>query len=1308
MNYKKIIPLFFNRTGAPVGQYTLLSDSFTSAGIYRKSDSAPKTLLRTLWAQERQTAGTHTLYWDGLDDLGNDIIATNDYEAQILSHDIQDDWGTVGNTATLNHGPTTIHGYSRQAHACPIGDYIYVGESWNEGGNKVAFKIAKADMGQWIKILPGSAGGNNTNISTEYSCTDGVNIYWAGEDPGNGNNRIFATKISDDTEVVWASGSAYSAAGGRNYASVLGTGTDKITGLATDGTYLWVAYESLDEIHVYNVSTGAATAASPISFTAPRSLAYQAANGGRVYFIYNTGAVIKGEVGANGNLTSGTLTISDFPSDKITMAVDNLTDELAIVVGGTTQQVWFWDITAANPSGTNSGKLGQVGGYTTSATDVLVADDKFNFEDGTTGLAKGLNKPYVAYDPATSYLYVGDVGCNRMQIYNDARVFVDTFMFLPAVYRASLDMHLPLNAYAANGQHYQLALDGTWTLYRNFGAQIDADHYSQDYGNFPYIHTFPLGTFATLDNNTTFPPNTSTEIVELLDTGIRYTGVFVNETGQYFGNYLDHEFNIWNIYSASYAVGQTPIIRTKTLTSFDGSNNPVYSGWTTVCTLQPITADDCLIDSGNTSFHGITDDGIIILKNKELTTTALWHLQGYDLNTGNLVWSIYRPTLRAGDVTDHIGYNGVFPNPSFFERGNGVNTNTFAEVQVLNNSIVLMYNGENWRAVQTNYINWYHTNGLVVGQYGTDRWRSEAIEEAGERSTGNGFNFKIAAYDADTYLLAGSDEGYHSAMHLWRFTNVSSIAVQTIDVAPPVFETLEGMSLMDDVTFGSVLTTTGNITVSNANASGWTVQSGVAHYDSYAPDIYLALNGTTYPSTTRSLSLDLPAYNPALKSHKIFGDISFINSNNLDSVDAPNSILEVLDDGGLVIGYIGMRYLTDKVLEGNSTTILDISTTNLDINVAQQWQNFSIKTNSLGCEFRYGSYPAAYGEFADPSANWEKPTSVRFVVKDLGLGDYVKAIAGKRLRYVDYTASDPAPIITNLTTISSTEVQMTFDRIVSATTAGFSMKLNSGAHTINSISGSLNVWILNVDPMATGDTLELSYDSTTGNTLNGDGVELVTFTDAPITNVINPASYTVLTYVQDSDTGFNGTFDAPAFNCQAGKIIEVAVWNYGYLTCTGVTDTAGNTYTEIVANTINGFSTWYAINTSANATNVVTATFSGFTACVIHVLQSDGIATVSPIAVTAKGDSTGVDVCTSDSFTTLQPDQAVTCFSCINTAGATWTVPAGYTDAGTDALGRINTSWRWYTSIQTSITIDSTTTGFTDDKYQSIICKKLA
>jgi hypothetical protein len=108
-----------------------------------------------------------------------------------------------------------------------------------------------------------------------------------------------------------------------------------------------------------------------------------------------------------------------------------------------------------------------------------------------------------------------------------------------------------------------------------------------------------------------------------------------------------------------------------------------------------------------------------------------------------------------------------------------------------------------------------------------------------------------------------------------------------------------------------------------------------------------------------------------------------------------------------------------------------------------------------------------------------------------------------------------APTVTSRTTPNAgpSTIVVVFSESVTVTTAGWSAKKNGSAWSISSVSGSGNTWTFTMGSAAVnGDTLQLSYDSGTGATVDGSANELASFTDASVTNNVAGGGVTYLTW----------------------------------------------------------------------------------------------------------------------------------------------------------------------------------------------------
>jgi hypothetical protein len=152
--------------------------------------------------------------------------------------------------------------------------------------------------------------------------------------------------------------------------------------------------------------------------------------------------------------------------------------------------------------------------------------------------------------------------------------------------------------------------------------------------------------------------------------------------------------------------------------------------------------------------------------------------------------------------------------------------------------------------------------------------------------------------------------------------------------------------------------------------------------------------------------------------------------------------------------------------------------------------------------------------------------------------------------------------------------------------------------------------------------------------------------------------------VGDSAGSSVSSLATAAQNVAAGNLLAVGIrGGANSLTVSSVTDTAGNTFTQCPSarsNTTNMTDIWYAKNTTANASDVVTVTYSGSaTFQGVIAEQFVGLNTTSPQDTSANGHATGTSV-TSGSFTPAGAGEIAVVVASPS-SGAAWTNGTGYT-----------------------------------------------
>ncbi|MBS2101246.1 hypothetical protein, partial [Carboxylicivirga linearis] len=96
-------------------------------------------------------------------------------------------------------------------------------------------------------------------------------------------------------------------------------------------------------------------------------------------------------------------------------------------------------------------------------------------------------------------------------------------------------------------------------------------------------------------------------------------------------------------------------------------------------------------------------------------------------------------------------------------------------------------------------------------------------------------------------------------------------------------------------------------------------------------------------------------------------------------------------------------------------------------------------------------------------------------------------------------------------------LKLVIDEDVTATNLGYSIKYDGVAQTINTLSGSsTNELLLEIARQAqNGQVITFSYDSTTGDTVDGNSNELVSFTDVSVTNEVQSSPIAAIPYNTD-------------------------------------------------------------------------------------------------------------------------------------------------------------------------------------------------
>lgn len=1329
MKASRLLQIFSNGTPVVVGYYTLSSSRYVSAiQIVVKSDTDEvKEVIRMIPVYEQQAAGTYPIVWDGLDYLGNNVIATNDYEANVLHSNITYDFYDLGSNATTNHGPSCFRGYSPNVGVFFAGNKTYFNHSWDEGQN---IKGAYVDKSVDIKTQLNLGYGGTTRFSGpafEFGCkVPGKDIVLLGGENSaqgyEGDNIVYAYNSSTDVALTFANGTTYNA--GLTSYSVLYQGAEKISGITASNGFAYVTFDATDTVRIYRIGTTGSpdgtlesTSTSTTidaSWDAPIVFAQSFDNSGfgeRLWAMNKTTSeVFKLEVnGTTGALTSATQTITFGSGYKIALAVNNTDHTLAAIIGVGYQQIRFFDISAANPSGSSLQSFGTAGGMEQgNANCSVVTNTKFNFWDASTGIQKGTPRGYIGWSDDNEF-WVGDTSNRRTLRFT--YTFSSTYSFtyvdhvdqIGAVYNPNINLADATECYIMGMRFTINITTGAYTLTHNYLPQMSvANVNGRDMINKVTNYAASGGTKRIAIINDYSGSPYLFPLVELTDSGLVTLLANFADTGTAnLGDNIDVNFTSRRIDAASYAVGQPYDLDYRLLNEAAG----VWTrgSWVNEAT-GTIATGDTQSEDGNTSYYGKIGSGNFLFSNLNINGTTNYMVE-LSNPSGTKKWrSVQRTTKVNEGGAGYTGSQGQIQPPNFFEVGNGVNDIAYKLIPI-DNYWFVSANYEDYKGKQGNYCYIGYKNGIPIKVIGTNRWKTEAYEDHAPEADGNCQFFQVVRYDSDTIVGNFSSEGGHAGSQIRIIKGFSGVTVTTVNVAPPTYETVRGTRQLLELTEVDIFSNTTYLALSEVQSANFKVETNIMWADREKPDLHIYSvaggNNTRYVRDTIH-----PTRDASLKHWELAFNLNFMGHAASESTSFPGAFVRILDNSSKVIALLGIGLVgfTYSVY-ANNTVIFSTTDANDLNNYLFEFNEGVIKTNSLGCEITFGNEPTVYVAYVDPTCTWNNPTYVDLGCETKTGGTGVGSISARQeLDYYDTIVADAAPILLTAETITSTQIRLTFDSAVDASTLGFSATQNGSALAISSIGGGYNVWDLTVASMSVGTALLLNYNSSTGDTVNGDNIELVTFTNYVVTNNVVPVSFTITHNSTIQGTGFNLDYSSGTFNTVAGQTIDVPTWTLGYLDITSVTDLAGNTYTAI-ANDTTGHSVWRVENVGAYTNNIVTINLSGYGAASAHVIVSTGLLTSSSLEAPVDiATSTGSTTVTSGTITTAQANEVLFAYSY---GGTPWTPPTGFTDLGTDGQNQINASYKVLSSTFSG-TITSTTVGDTTDKTLITTKSKLA
>ncbi|WP_218029177.1 PA14 domain-containing protein, partial [Segetibacter aerophilus] len=966
----------FSQSAAPSNNnsYTIKEKSTTSAGVYK----ADGTLVRTLWSGVVKEAGTYEVVWDGTNDF-QEAIPKDNYIIKVMSSNMQYTWqGVIGNSSANQVGPNIHRSLDAPDNIVIAGANAYYTVGYDERTpSHFQFSLDNPQ----VKLDPFTGFVNQT---TDYACTDGENIYWTGWDNyDEANSWVYATKVSDNSLVIFPNGVTHKVRHGKEFASVIDLKRvrAKPSGITVSSDYLFVSYQGLGYISVINKTTGALV--QTLNFPSPTAIA---ANGNTLWLCTRVNSVEKYNINSDGTLSSTGVKATGFTA-PITMNTNGRL--VGVVDGGSSQQLKAIDF--------NNGSLlwsfGQSGGNLTSP---VVSNDRFGFWKRDQETSEKVPHGGFAFAPDGSF-WVCDVANFRMQHYASDRTFIERIQYTGRAYNLAVDLRNPtkvLNTVQEYQVDYTSPIKNSWVHKYNWDGNFKPE----------YDLLYKIRHMCTLSNGRTYAmmvrKSGGAEMVELDPAiGIRYTGLVFETTAKIY-----EDGSIGEMQNG--AVNETQYFKKRTLVGFNGVN-PIYSSAKLIATHSNTSTNEPRNGSISIYPTEITSTGILTLYkgNRVKNEVNSYHLGGFDIATGKVKWKTALPTFDA--------YEGAFPNNGDFEVGNfgSENGGQGDAAMAIGRSIITHYYGEFWKAGQTNIFNHYYDNGLFVGQFGTTS--DDVTQTADAKMAGNAFSPVIVQLGEDYYLYH-NDESHHGGTHRWKITGLNTIQEQAIPISNSFVRTdeapaLPGIDLMAGLPNNSTLpgNTGGWSRNPSGDATGWTAKTNVKTYSKRSsPDLYITYSQN---SGAYNVSRDLGT-NVGLNSWELTGKVSYDNSMPNTSIGV---FLDVLDNNGKIITrfYNSIDYSASPVkinLYANNT-LIGAGIEALMKNITKQFQQLSISMTGGSMSVSYAGYqPVKVGSY-DATANPGSPKTLRLYFVNSGGPAFGKTLGLDKFRFISSNGSSTTP-----------------------------------------------------------------------------------------------------------------------------------------------------------------------------------------------------------------------------------------------------------------------------------------------------------
>lgn len=1024
------------------GQYTLTSDAYVSVGIFYKDGNGTNILAATIESYAKKSAGTYTVYWDGYnDDQSQNISGDHIYFpiVQIMPN-VQATWlKPIGNTSTDasgNYKHVNNKTFTGMVTWIDPDDGVTEHYITVSGYSEARSCLARGLTSTWQSrtlLLPTV----NSPLTGEFVCISsnkrfaffaGVGPYGSASPSSPSVSFVYAMRLSDNTQYALSSGSSVQLNQGPTYANainvVTGNSANVITGISCYGNYLFVARGSQNTIDVYNVGGTTPTGAfvrTITGYTAPKKLI--ASSIGILWFIQTVAgvsSVVKGVINAStGEITTGTLTITNTPIKPDSLGISYDGFKLYIFGAGSEQQFWIYDVNPANGTGTTyETKFGLTGGYRTNGADANVTNKFYASDSNASGTSVYSYIPESFICGSTGSIYISDLGNERIRKYNTSMVWQEDLQTIPLFYSVNSNKSNPDSVFV---EYLEFRRDsgGNWNLAYNWRPSIankffaDGAVYSHMDNNvavFDGVDTYSNGkTYALLNyypgatdyytgNFIPYPEYVRLDYTPGSEHLEFNTGV--NNLGAFAKYYIEKGTGNRYRFAGDRSIGSTSGKITRTLlTGFDGSLRPQFGSETDYATFTtPLLAKDAFREL--TSIPTVLDDGTVAYFQPTLSGESGIKTTGYHI--GLIKQNYTYPIAQTNRGTEreyygeHASQYGMFDIGSYTNYPGGMITSA-------GNFIITNEHDEFWKGSQANIMSMYSKIGLKVCHFGITTPDALALygQIASPRSAGNTIATQATLISSDKIRFVGNDESVQSAAQLWEITGLSSIETRELSlIPPPNYAPING----SDVFVGLVAKQTPLIATSKITVSTTPYDiSGDNYFFTYtnrnSVDLFKSVTAryrgrTDGGATSQFVKFDLTPTGLTTKA-TISGKINF-NEDNAINAGTPaeqGAYFRVYDSSNKKLIEIYSKVVGDDTnnyttLYANNTAIFTMKDRNPSSGQSGQLFNFTthkaqdfiIEITSAGVRFKYynynrddrttTSYDSGVIAVAEVGANW--------------------------------------------------------------------------------------------------------------------------------------------------------------------------------------------------------------------------------------------------------------------------------------------------------------------------------------------------